>query len=347
MKAIELIMKDCVKHLDSTLKNGKFAEMKFINIYTDSQFVLDLLSINGYPQSNYMYKLMNKINRFGWLLHRYNISINLIKLPSHSGIFGNQVADNLAKQAGIIAYNCKYRFDDTIRYNTYYNPIIVDISKDLIDLRKYHSKIRKQEWRKRNELFINKNEDSNIFFGDGIFHKYVVNSNGGEYTIRIKSKQLKNELKYLSRFESEIITKLRTEYINLNSYKSFRFNDTDGNCPYCGVNETVNHYLLDCPGNINIDNYNIVDGIKERNYNQCRNVMRKKLRHLAMFFRYENNFNSQNILFPSVWQHNPRKTNPNFKKIKRNNQYRITQTLKIIVKFVLDTQRFKYEKYKY
>ena len=66
----------------------------------------------------------------------YNINIRLIKLPSHSGIFGNSVADNLAKQAAAISYNCKYKFD-RFKYSTYWNPIGVDMLKDLIMYRKY------------------------------------------------------------------------------------------------------------------------------------------------------------------------------------------------------------------
>ena len=75
--------------------------------------------------------------------------------------------------------------------------------------------------------------------------------------------------------------------------------------------------------------------------------MKKRLRHLAIHFKYENNFTSLNLLFPSIWQQNPRKTNPNFKKIKLKNNKRIIETLKIVVKFVLDTHRFKLEKFGY
>ena len=75
--------------------------------------------------------------------------------------------------------------------------------------------------------------------------------------------------------------------------------------------------------------------------------MRKSLRirYLAIHFKYENNFTVQNILFPSIWQQNPRKTNPNFKRIKLKNQQRITKTLKIVVKFITDSHRFKLKKY--
>ena len=62
--------------------------------------------------------------------------VPIIKISSHIGICGNQHADALAKAAATIACNCKYNFDDTIRYNTFKNPINVDISKDIIYLNK-------------------------------------------------------------------------------------------------------------------------------------------------------------------------------------------------------------------
>ena len=60
------------------------------------------------------------------------------------------MADTLAKQAAIKAYNCKYKLDDIMYYNTYLNPINVDISKDLIHLNKWYKKMRKMNGYKDN-----------------------------------------------------------------------------------------------------------------------------------------------------------------------------------------------------
>ena len=43
--------------------------------------------------------------------------------------------------------------------------------------------------------------------------KYMVQFNGSNYTVRGKSKNLRNQLKYLRQYECEIINKLRTECI--------------------------------------------------------------------------------------------------------------------------------------
>ena len=62
------------------------------------------------------------------------------------GIRGNHHADALAKAAATIAFNCKYNFDNIIKYNTFNNPINVDISKDIIYLNKLYKRERKEEW---------------------------------------------------------------------------------------------------------------------------------------------------------------------------------------------------------
>ena len=168
----------------------------------------------------------------------------------------------------------------------------------------------------------------------------------GTNNIRNKTKILKNENKFLNRYESEIINKLRTEYINLNEYKSFRFGDTDGNCTYCGVPETVQHYLMDCCGNINSINNNI-HGNNDMNYNICRKTLRKRLRKISCYMKNDVNFTVDNILFPNIWQLDPMKTDPHYKRKKQNNMKRVISILKSVVKYVLETKRFKYEQYGY
>ena len=42
---------------------------------------------------------------------------------------------------------------------------------------------------------------------------------GGKYKVRNTNKRMRNQLKYLKQFETEIINKLRSEYINLNFFK--------------------------------------------------------------------------------------------------------------------------------
>ena len=341
-----MIYQDCLQFIESTLENKIFEKTKMINIYTDSKYVMNILSMSGYPKSNYVYKLINQINYLAWKLKKYNVCIRLIKIPSHKGIFGNQVADNLAKQAAAIAYNCKYRLDDKIYYNTYWNPVIVDISKDLILYRKYVKYKRKNYWLNKNTNWMNYQLNSNFYTGNMIFHKYIVSHCNGSYSVRNKSKILKNENKYLKRYESEIINKLRTEYINLNEYKLFRFNENDGNCKYCNVPETVQHFLIDCSGNTNNRNNNKHKD-SDMNFNMCRKILRKSARKISCYMKNEANFNVVNLLFPNIWQLDPSKTDPHYKRKIQNNMNRSILILKAVVKYVLETKRFVNEQYGY
>ena len=182
LDGIRLVIKDCLDNLNKFKQRYQF--QKHINIYTDSQFVLDQLDIGGYPQYQYYYQLINQIFKLLNHLNYYNVNVNFIKIPSHVGIKGNQIADVLAKQAAIVAHNCKYKLDDIIEYNTYYNPINVDISKDLIWLNKYYKNKRKDEWLKRQADWKKNNLKENLYIGDMIMQRFMVTFDGNKYNVR-------------------------------------------------------------------------------------------------------------------------------------------------------------------
>ena len=283
------------------------------------------------------------MNKMANALEKYNVKINIVKITSHIGIQGNLMADSLAKQAAAIAHNCKYKLDNVIKYNTFFNPINVDIQKDLILLNKWYKNKRKQEWLQRQLDWKNRILEEDTYIGNMLMQRYIVQFNGSDYSVRGKSKHLRNQLKFLKQYECEIINKLRTECINLNGYKKYKFNETSGKCIYCNVEETVEHFLLKCKGStVEYVNYH---NEYETDYNLQRDKLRKELRKIAIFFKEEKNFNAINILFPNVWQANPKKTNPNYHEIKENNRKREIDVLKCVVRFVQNTKRFKKEKY--
>ena len=83
----------------------------------------------------------------------------------------------------------------------------------------------------------------------------------------------------------------------------------------------------------------------EMDFDIIRMKFRKELRKISIFFKEEKNFDVLNILFPQIWQDEPRKTNPDYHDIKEKNLDREVKILKCVVRFVQQTRRFKKEPY--
>ena len=88
-----------------------------INIYTDSSFVYGMLSVDGYPKLNYYYQLLMIIFDLCNKLKNDQIHINIVKVSSHKGEYGNQMADKVAREAANIARMCKYGESRFVRYD--------------------------------------------------------------------------------------------------------------------------------------------------------------------------------------------------------------------------------------
>ena len=174
--AIRMVYDDYLQYVrDCVNYRNKFCDFKNIIIFTDSKFVCDVMSINGYPEFDYYYNLLNDIFGLSNILSNYNVNIELVKIPSHSGINGNRMADRFANKAASISRDCKFNNGDFVNYNLYYNPINVDISKDLIKLRKWQKQQRRSKWILRHDRWLSWNLDDKIFTGDMIFHKMIIN----------------------------------------------------------------------------------------------------------------------------------------------------------------------------
>ena len=185
------------------------------------------------------------------------------------------------------------------------------------------------------------NNNMNRYYGCHNFEKIMIDHNNN---VSNMCKDMKNEMKFLSQKECEIITKLRTEHINLNHYLYTMGIVDDYNCKWCKkplsniiVPETVDHFLLDCGGCQD----EMIKSLNKNNipYDEHRNSLKRELKRISSFFKYPNNFNVQNILFPHVWQRRINGTN-NRQNWNRNGTYYRVQILKAVVKFVVRTKRF-------
>ena len=153
--------------------------------------------------------------------------------------------------------------------------------------------------------------------------------------LRNNSNKLKKELKFLNDYECKIITKLRTEYINLNSFKKHYFKETNGNCEICNCHDTVEHYLMEC----------LINDKMQNKITEMRNKFWYDMKKIHSFFKFEMNKNIINILFPNSWLFEPLKDDKKYyDKIKKNQETRI-KILKRLCKFVIDCGRFENDEY--
>ena len=336
MMGIKMVLLSVKKYLEFLDEMNQVSNKTNINIYTDSQFVFNLLNENGYPKLDYYYKLLNSIFDICHYLKEKKLHINIVKINSHIGNEGNEIADKLAKEAAIIAKQCKYRENNFIRYDMRKNHVSVDIAKDMIKLRKQLKLKREKEWRdyKRDRLNRMEDDSNNKYYGCHNFENAIIDENG---RIQTRGNEMKNELQHLTQKECEIINKLRTERINLNHYLYTIGIKDDYKCKKCNHPETVDHFLLDCPGYTD----KFAQQLFKNNvdYNIQRNKLKKELRKITIFFKHERNFTIQNLLFPHIWQ---RKLTGKGKHQdwNRDGVYYRTQILKAVAKFVMNTKRF-------
>ena len=254
------------------------------------------------------------------------------------------MADKLANKAADIAKLCKRRLSEEIHYNLFWNPINVDISKDLIWLRKKHKQNRIDEWKLRHNEWLNGSMDTDTYMGERLMHNLFVEDNGNK--ICNNNNKMKEEFKFLNPYEASVICKLRTEHINLNDYKFFRFKDDSsnfGNCRYCNVKESVSHFLIDCPGQNNqialrMNPFDV-------NYNGIRNILKSRLKKIDAFFKNNSHFTAKNILFPHCWQQSIARDDLQRKSKMGRQISRRVNILREVINFVKSSRRFKREKY--
>ena len=327
-----------IKYNFKKYNNYKFCN-KIIDIYTDSKFVCDILTIDGYPKYDYYYHLINKIINLSNKLNKLNIKINIFKINAHKGILGNEIADKIAKKGAQIAIDMKNNKIRNKKYRNDLEPLVVIISKYINELKLKYKIKRKTEWMKfLTEIKISKqykSNDCNLFMNSEFLFTKIMFDNNGKF--RNKNNKMKNELKYLNPLECEIINKLRTEMINLNNYKYKFHSETNGKCKYCECNENISHFLLNCNGS-EVMKFKILE---------IRKKLFDNIKKIDIFFNNNININSINLLFPHHWQENPNRDDPQYKQKLNINLEKRVKIIKQVCKFVVESERFKYEQWGY
>ena len=73
--------------------------------------------------------------------------------------------------------------------------------------------------------------------------------------------------------------------------------------------------------------------------------MKSRLKKIHIHFKREYNFNTINILFPHYWLQDPPYDHERYRSIMLKNTKIRVEILKTIVKFVQETEKFKYKEW--
>ena len=281
----------------------KNKDIKYITILTDSKCCIYNSDMKYYCKYEYYYHIVQGIFILCQHLAKYGKTIRIVKIPAHKGITGNELADYWAKHGMKMA---KYMDKDGTISNNYI-PLIIQNEIN-------NTKIKKKFKKKRDENRMEKRKEAKLN------NELRVNSNLYTNVLKSGSKYVKREKAFLWHSETGIITRLRSEHIKLNLYKSAIYGDCDGYCDYCydedeKFYETVRHYLIDCP-----------------KYTKQRAKLREELIKINDCFGDNKKFNARRLLFPHWYQKQPGKLDKLYERV---------NILKLVCQYVSGTQRFK------
>lgn len=199
-------------------KNNSFA------IGTDNQAALEAFHSNmRKPAHNAAREALRQGTMLQKRARGKNYSLILRWTTGHAGIPGNEIADIEAKKAAEGRSSDKKALPKYLKHALTINPSAIQKSSNKAIKQRWIN-----DWResKRGKTInkVDKNSPSIHFL------RSISNAN-------------------ISRKSASLVTQLLTEHIPLNKYLK-RINKIDkANCPACGAEyETVNHFLLACPG---------------------------------------------------------------------------------------------------
>ena len=299
LAAIKAVLCEC-KSDENIYSTENITQYKYVNIMTDSMTSLTNLSEMGKSDSDYYYDLIQDIYYYIQLFNDNGIGVRLIKIPAHEGWVGNELADWYAKYGAWYAMmlDC-----NNLQISKNYTPLCVRNEMNNRALTELFEIERKTENKKKRD----KKQKKGVPMIQSKLMKDMK-----------KTKCFIEEMQNMSFSECGIISRLRTEHIDLNLYNSVIYaadSKTDPNCEVCDMYETVRHYLLLC------DKWDLE-----------RADMFYKLSEIdSQFLIEKNRFNILRLLFPHLYQKRPHKLDNILIRVK---------ILKCICEFVRKTKRF-------
>ena len=200
-----------LKHIQLLVNNAEIPMCQRTLIFTDCQIAIELIHEKAPPSGDY--EVLNSIrNRIPVL--KPQLSVDLVRVPAHVGVRGNESANSAAKEA---AYSVNASSPTPGQ-----PPITLGTSVAFI--RQALNERRQQRW-----LAV------------------VAAKQGSQHLSRIKANLCLTPAFFVSnKADQSILAKLRLGHCELNASRSRIPQGVDETCA-CGVEaETVEHYLLRC-----------------------------------------------------------------------------------------------------
>ena len=294
-----------------------------IYIFTDSLFCFRFFSGDSYPSLRLYYDVLMEIfDLINQIKEQFEICF--VKVESHTNIEFNDQVDIRAKEAAEQAIALQDGGDSQMEQDwmSHRTPAIVDIQKYTSSIRNHYNNIQQQQFEKVFKQFNDPSQEMTHSWKDYILVQSLFYDNG-EFRSN-SSKLFKSELNHLNGFDIELIMKLRTEHISLMGYSKHILGHISGDCPSCGVTETVTHFICDC-----------------MNFQLQRDDMRTQLARIDNLFNDEQFFdNIQHILFPHTWVELPDPDDEEYKEKWKDATKKRASILRIVCQYVKNTNRF-------
>jgi ribonuclease HI len=196
---VEILM--ALEHCIAALKDG-FTDIK---ILSDSQTAAGILTLN-WKSSNYIDTISDIKENIGTLM-RYGMRTTLSWNPGHANIAGNEIADQLAKEAA----------KESMSLNEQYNVITMS------DVKQAVKTSTKMKWQNR----------------------WTISESGRQLYDLIPMVGNASHLDMPNPQIGRVLTEMRTGYSKLNKYRNNIGQSPTPLCD-CGEEETTEHYILHC-----------------------------------------------------------------------------------------------------